>query len=126
MMGAIVTPYHAAYYAYELTPRSPSDDVAKLGASLFSASVDLNPHQLDAALAIASQNSWFLDEEIDKLERRRQIKVLESTRSKKRHELYEAQDDIDTRKEVLISGLEARLKQSVEVHPLFVIQWRVT
>src|SRR2546425_833539 len=49
-MGAIVTPYHAAYYAYELTKRNPSDDIEKLGASLFSASVDLNPHQLDAAL----------------------------------------------------------------------------
>ena len=44
------TPYHAAYYATELTKRNSSDDIAKLGASLFSAHVDLNPHQLDAAL----------------------------------------------------------------------------
>ncbi|HOM83167.1 MAG TPA: SNF2-related protein [Armatimonadota bacterium] len=44
------TPYHAAYYAYELTRRSASDDYAKLGPSLFNATVDLNPHQIDAAL----------------------------------------------------------------------------
>lgn len=44
------TPYHAAYYAHELTRRSSSDNLAKLGPSLFSATVDLNPHQLDAAL----------------------------------------------------------------------------
>ncbi|MCW5940667.1 MAG: DEAD/DEAH box helicase family protein [Fimbriimonadaceae bacterium] len=44
------TPYHAAFAAHALTRRSPSDDFAKLGASLISATVDLNPHQLDAAL----------------------------------------------------------------------------
>ncbi len=44
------TPYHAAYFAHELTRRSPADSIAKLGSSLFNAAVDLNPHQLDAAL----------------------------------------------------------------------------
>src|ERR1041385_7856611 len=45
-----MTNYHAAYYSYELTKRSASDDIAKLGPSLVNATVDLNPHQLDAAL----------------------------------------------------------------------------
>ncbi len=44
------TQYHSTYYAHELTKRNSSDDLAKLGASLFNATVDLNPHQLDAAL----------------------------------------------------------------------------
>ncbi len=46
----MTTPYHSTYYAHELTKRNSSDDLAKLGASLFNATVDLNPHQLDAAL----------------------------------------------------------------------------
>ncbi len=46
----VTTPYHAAYYAHELTRRSASDSIEKLGSSLFNATVDLNPHQLDAAL----------------------------------------------------------------------------
>ena len=46
----MTTPYHAAYYAHELTRRSASDSIEKLGSSLFNATVDLNPHQLDAAL----------------------------------------------------------------------------
>jgi SNF2 family DNA or RNA helicase len=46
----MTTPYHAAYYAHELTRRSASDGIEKLGSSLFNATVDLNPHQLDAAL----------------------------------------------------------------------------
>lgn len=42
--------YHAKYFAHELTKRCPSDSVAKLAASLADAQVDLNPHQIDAAL----------------------------------------------------------------------------
>jgi len=44
------TPYHAKYYAAELLRRSASDDIDKLSMSLFDASVDLNPHQIEAAL----------------------------------------------------------------------------
>ncbi len=46
----ITTAYHAKYFAYELTKRCPSDSVSKLAASLADAQVDLNPHQVDAAL----------------------------------------------------------------------------
>lgn len=45
-----LTPYHAKYYAYELTKRSSSNSIEKLAASLSDAQVDLNPHQIDAAL----------------------------------------------------------------------------
>ncbi len=45
-----LTPYHAKYYAYELTKRASSNSIEKLAASLSDAQVDLNPHQIDAAL----------------------------------------------------------------------------
>jgi ERCC4-related helicase len=45
-----ITPYHACYYAHELTRRCPSDSLQKLAATLADAQVDLNPHQIDAAL----------------------------------------------------------------------------
>jgi len=48
--GPMSTAYHAKYFAYELTKRCPSDSVGKLAASLVDAQVDLNPHQVDAAL----------------------------------------------------------------------------
>src|SRR5690554_5392224 len=38
------------YFAYELTRRLPSDSVGKFAASLQDAQVDLNPHQVEAAL----------------------------------------------------------------------------
>ena len=45
-----LTKYHAKYFAYELTKRSSSDNPEKLVSSLLDAQVDLNPHQVDAAL----------------------------------------------------------------------------
>lgn len=45
-----ITDYHAKYYAHELTKRCSSDNLEKLAASLMDAQVDLNPHQVEAAL----------------------------------------------------------------------------
>ena len=50
-MGPVrLTDYHAKYFAHELTRRCPSDSVEKLAGALVDAQVDLNPHQVDAAL----------------------------------------------------------------------------
>lgn len=46
----MITAFHAKYFAHELSRRYPSEDVQKLAASLADARVDLNPHQVDAAL----------------------------------------------------------------------------
>jgi ERCC4-related helicase len=45
-----LTNYQAKYIAHELTRRFPPDSVEKLTAALADAQVDLNPHQIDAAL----------------------------------------------------------------------------
>ena len=45
-----LTDYQAKYIAFELTRRLPPDSVEKLTAALADAQIDLNPHQIDAAL----------------------------------------------------------------------------
>ncbi len=45
-----ITDYHAKYYAHELTKHRSSGDIERLISTLMSAQVDLNPHQVDAAL----------------------------------------------------------------------------
>jgi SNF2 family DNA or RNA helicase len=45
-----LTPYHARYFAYELTKRASSASVDSLTSALADAQVDLNPHQVEAAL----------------------------------------------------------------------------
>src|ERR1700694_971132 len=46
----MITDYHAKYYAHALTKRCSSDSLEKLAGAVASAQVDLNPHQVDAAL----------------------------------------------------------------------------
>lgn len=46
----VISDYHAKYFAHELTRRCPPDSVEKLAGALVDAQVDLNPHQVDAAL----------------------------------------------------------------------------
>src|SRR5437868_15055356 len=45
-----ISPYHVHYFAHELTRRHSSDSVEKLASVLSDAQVDLNPHQVEAAL----------------------------------------------------------------------------
>lgn len=45
-----LTDYQAKYFAFELTKRFASDSVEKLAGTVAGAQVDLNPHQVDAAL----------------------------------------------------------------------------
>lgn len=46
----MITSYQAKYYAYELLKRASSDSAEKFGATLMDAQVELNPHQVEAAL----------------------------------------------------------------------------
>ncbi len=50
MLADQITDYHAKYFAHELTKRAASDSVEKLAMALSDAQVDLNPHQIEAAL----------------------------------------------------------------------------
>lgn len=46
----MTTAYQSKYYAYELTKQNASDSIGRLSQSLINATVDLNPHQVEAAL----------------------------------------------------------------------------
>ena len=45
-----LTPYQSQYYAWLLTRRAASDSVESLASTLVDSQVDLNPHQVEAAL----------------------------------------------------------------------------
>ncbi len=47
---AMITDFHAKYFAHDLTKRCASDNLEKLAGALVDAQVDLNPHQVEAAL----------------------------------------------------------------------------
>lgn len=60
-----------------------------------------------------------------KIEAQKEIKNLEKKRNEKRRHLFEAQDNVDARKEELIGNVEQRLKQMVNEELLFSVKWRL-
>lgn len=48
------TPHQLAYFAHQLTRRAASDSMDRMAGALLDAQVDLNPHQIDAALFATS------------------------------------------------------------------------
>ncbi len=60
-----------------------------------------------------------------KLAFHKKAKDIERRRTEKRRSLFDAQDEVDNRKEALLADVEARLRQRIEVSPVFTIRWRV-
>lgn len=50
MTQQLLTPHQSQYYAWQLTRRAASDSVESLAGTLVDSQVDLNPHQVEAAL----------------------------------------------------------------------------
>ena len=61
----------------------------------------------------------------EKVKAQRQIKEMEKKQNELRQNLYQAQDEVDVRKENLINEIEARMSQKIETDELFTIKWRV-
>lgn len=61
----------------------------------------------------------------EKLAGQKQIRALESLRNGKRRALFDAQDEIDRRREQLIADIEGKLVQKVTSESLFVILWKL-
>ena len=54
-----------------------------------------------------------------------EIARLEGVKRRQRKEIFDAEDEINDRRDSLISTLEKRLVQRTETEPLFAIRWEV-
>lgn len=63
-----------------------------------------------------------LDEKLHWQKRQRE---LEAKRSKLRRELFDRQDEIESQRNALIEQLEQQLRQQVNEHVLFTIEWEL-
>ena len=50
---------------------------------------------------------------------------MEKKRNEMRKKLFETQDNVDLRKDDLITNVELRLKQNSKLEKLFTIKWKV-
>jgi len=61
----------------------------------------------------------------EKLEAQKRIKAIEAQRNTRRRALFDAQDDIDRRREQLIAEIESKLEQKTTLLELFTIRWQL-
>ncbi|EKD26026.1 MAG: helicase subunit of dna repair complex [uncultured bacterium] len=69
-----------------------------------------------------ARKTSILDE---KVSLHKKAKELERKRTEKRKNLFEAQDEIDKKKEIFLENIESRLNQNVNLTEVFTIRWGV-
>ena len=80
---------------------------------------------LDAEIKLRKAESRKKLDLQTKVKEQRAIKDLEKKRNEKRKHLFEAQDQIDGKKDDVLSNIEERLAQKLEEKELFTIQWKL-
>jgi len=62
----------------------------------------------------------------EKLAAQKRIRTIEARRNRKRKELYEAQDQVDQQRDLLIEKIERQLTQTHQTNTLFIVRWSLT
>ena len=98
-------------------------DKLDLWADDMKLSLDKEIKDLDAEIKLKKSEAKKMLNLTAKVKAQRVIKELEKKRSEKRMKLYEAQDEVDYKKENLLDHIEAKLNQDVSIIELFTIKW---
>lgn len=80
---------------------------------------------LDAEIKLRKAEAKKMTNLEAKVAAQRQVKELEKSRSEKRMKLYEAQDEVDEKKEALLTNIEKMLAQKVSQKEIFTIKWKI-
>ena len=94
-------------------------------ASDMKVSLEREITDLDAEIKLKKSEAKKMTQLKDKVAAQRVIKNLEKKRAEKRQNLYQAQDEVDDKKEELLTKVEKMLEQKIEMTELFTIRWRV-
>ncbi|OYY43374.1 MAG: DEAD/DEAH box helicase [Gallionellales bacterium 35-53-114] len=82
--------------------------------------------ELDRQIKEARTRSKGAANLAEKLAVQKEQRDLEASRDRKRRELFQRQDEIQTRRDNLIDELEEQLSQKVTVQPIFACKWEVS
>ena len=94
-------------------------------ASDMKVSLEREITDLDAEIKLKKSEAKKMTQLKDKVAAQMVIKDLEKKRAEKRQNLYQAQDEVDEKKEELLTKVEKMLEQKIEMTELFTIRWRV-
>ncbi len=88
-------------------------------------SLERELRDLDTEIKLLKGSAKKLATLTEKVNAQRTIKDLEHRRAEKRQNLFSAQDEVEARKEELLSSVEKMLNQKVEQKDLFTIKWKL-
>ena len=88
-------------------------------------SIELELKELDREIKARKTEAKKILKLDEKVKAQKEIKEMEKKRNTLRQNLYQSQDEVDTKKEGLIAAVEARMKQKIETNELFTIKWKV-
>jgi hypothetical protein len=81
---------------------------------------------LDAEIKLRKSEARKMSRLEEKVEAQRLVKDLEKRRSEKRRNLFDAQDEIDAKKDKLFDEVEMTLSQKgIKEETLFTIRWKI-
>ena len=78
---------------------------------------------LDSEIRNARKESGLSPSLEGKLDWQKKLRAFEQERTKKRRELFEAQDGIDGRRDELIGQIEGQMKQTHRTDTVFTVRW---
>ena len=88
-------------------------------------SLEKEINDLDAEIKLRKAEAKKMLTLETKVSAQRIIKEMEKKRNEKRQLLYTAQDEIDEKKENLLTDIEKMLKQKIEQKEVFTIKWKI-
>lgn len=87
--------------------------------------LELRIKELEVAIKEAKRNSTLALSLEEKLELQKRVKELETERNQARRRLFDAQDEIDAKRDEIIKGIETELESMVSNQSLLFIRWRL-
>ncbi len=87
--------------------------------------LELRIKELEVSIKEIKKSSTLALSLEDKLAFQKQVKDLEAERNQARRRLFDAQDEIDAKRDEIIKGIEDELKSTNSLQPMLVIRWSV-
>ena len=113
---ATLTERNASFFELELDKLDRWSDDLKVG-------LEYELKELDRQIREARRSAQIAPALAEKLSIQKQVRELDAARTRKRRELFDAQDRIDKQRQDLIETIEKKLQQDCKETPVFTVRW---
>ena len=113
---ATLTERNASFFELELDKLDRWSDDLKLG-------LEYELKELDRQIREARRSAQTAPALVEKLTIQKHVRELEGARTRKRQEMFDAQDRIDKQRQDLIETIEKKLQQDCKETPVFTVRW---